>query len=121
MIQDTFISILNSYNSTDFFQAPDIPRKKLKNANKNYPVRPGEEILALIDATVMGSAKCGLIIGTHGISWANDWTTATKKRYLSWQELASKEAIFTITDYNIEFLPGCMFNMSGSSYRNTSL
>lgn len=47
--------------------APDIPEKKLNNAIPRYEVPPTELVIGLIDATVFGSAKEGLIFGSQGV------------------------------------------------------
>lgn len=48
---------------TSIFFKPDIPLKKLENAIRSYaPSAQMEDVLVLVDATVFGSAKDGLII-----------------------------------------------------------
>jgi len=59
----------------DLHVAPDIPDKKLANACQTCRVPQGERILALIDATVFGSAKNALLFGREGIYYHNDWSS----------------------------------------------
>jgi hypothetical protein len=52
------------------FITPDIPQKKLSNSIKSFGAgMTKKSILCLVDGTVFGSAKQGLLISMDGISW----------------------------------------------------
>ncbi len=55
------------------YVAPNIPSNKLKNALKDYAknVRP-EDVLALYDCTLMGSAKDGAVFTTESLTYQNN-------------------------------------------------
>jgi hypothetical protein len=116
MIQEQLLTIINNINSGSYYTYGNIPSNKLQAAIQTYPVDSLDTPLALIDTTVMGSAKSGMVIGLKGIYFRNDWTTKTVKNFISWDELSkSKIPIGDGAMYCILLLPGCEFNMSGSS------
>lgn len=80
---ERILSEVRKFRSSDFFVAGDIAPTKLRNAIEHYPVHSGETIIALVDATVFGSAKNGMALGHRGIYWKNDWTTDTAKNFLT--------------------------------------
>ncbi len=116
MIQDELLIIINMYNSEGYYKYGNIPPNKLQNAAQNYPVDPSDTPLALIDSTVMGSAKNGMVIGLKGVYFKNDWTTKTEKNFISWNELSNSHAPIGNGAMNcVQLIPGCPINMSGSS------
>ena len=68
--------------------APAIPEKKQRNARAAMKVPPDESVLALCDATLFGSAKDGLVVGTRGIYWNNSIVGGDSRGRLTWDELA---------------------------------
>ena len=121
MIQNQLLAIINTYNSQGYYKYGNIPSKKLEAAVQHYPVDPDDTPLALIDSTVFGSAKTGMVIGLKGIYWKNDWTGKTDRNYLSWDELANSNAIISRTAHDIQLMPGCECGMSGSSMKKDLL
>ena len=63
MLQEHLLMLINNINSNDYYPYGNIPSNKLQTAMQTYPVDPLDTPLALIDTTVMGSAKCGMVIG----------------------------------------------------------
>ena len=61
----------------DLHVGGEIPEKKLSNARTACAVPEGERLLALVDATVFGSAKNCLVFGTEGLYFHNDWSSRT--------------------------------------------
>ena len=122
MIKERLLAIINSYNSDGYYKFGNIPSSKLQNAMQNYPVDPSDTPLALIDATVMGSAKVGMVIGLKGIYFKNDWTTKTDKNFLSWDTLNNSHSTIDKGSMScILIVPGCEFNMSGASMKRELL
>lgn len=115
------LAIVNQCSADDFHKHDRIPPKKLETANALYPVDPADTPLALIDATIFGSAKCGMVIGLKGIYWKNDWTTPTKKNVLSWEELAPHADTLSSSFMTVKLAPGCEFNLSGSQMKSEQL
>jgi hypothetical protein len=77
-MEKTVISIVESYKaklkSGSIFFAPNVPPKKLKNALNVYAGKAVfEEILVLIDCTVFGSAKDGVLITNERIYAHDTW------------------------------------------------
>ena len=68
------------------YVAPDIPPKKLQNAQVSCQVPADEQILGLIDATVFGSAKNGLAFGTRGVYYHNSWGKLPGTHAVAYQE-----------------------------------
>ena len=59
---DALIEVLKkNQTGNKFFFAPDIPGKKMKGAKKALNIPDTEEILCIIDNTVFGSAKEGIV------------------------------------------------------------
>ncbi len=122
MIDNELIAIIDAYNSDDYYKHGNIPAKKLQAAVQNYPVDPMDTPLALIDTTVFGSAKTGMVIGLKGVYFKNDWTTKTEKNFLSWSELSNSQSIIGNGSMSCILLaPGCEINMSGSSMKRELL
>ena len=83
-MQSQMKTLISQYVSDDFFAGERIPPKKLAAAQVHYPLPRQETVLALVDATIFGSAKNGMAIGLSGVYWNNDWTTESRVRPLSW-------------------------------------
>ncbi len=72
----------------DLYTGDNIPDSKLCNARKTCEVPDDETILVLLDATVFGSAKNAMLIGTRAIYLHNDWASDTSGRWrVGWEEL----------------------------------
>jgi hypothetical protein len=56
----------------DLHLAPDIPPRKLATARRTCQVPADEVILALVDATVTGTARAALLLGRAGLYYHND-------------------------------------------------
>jgi serine/threonine protein kinase len=98
----------------DLHVAPDIPEKKLANARKACEIPEAERILALVDATVFGSAKNCLAFGTEGLYFHNDWSSRTAGAgTVPYGEFA--ERIFARESWaEVGLGQGQFFNRSGS-------
>ena len=74
-IESQILPVLQKHRSANgLFIAPDIPQDKLKTAMLNCNVPGHEEIAALIDCTVWGSAKNCLLVGLFGLYMHNGRT-----------------------------------------------
>ena len=97
-----------------FFLA-EIPEKKLFNLLGSAQVshRP-ERVYMLIDATVFGSAKNGLLVDDYGVHLNNDWAGKTSgAHHLAWREFV-KHSI-SVDGYEVILSPSVQFNTSGSN------
>lgn len=120
-MENTLIDKLPGFLSEGFYPSKAIPLGKRENAMKHYPVPAQETILGLVDATVFGSAKNGMVLGARGVYWRNDWTTKTPRNFLSWQELASGRREIGASGHKLVLPKGCVFDMSGSFMKPESL
>jgi hypothetical protein len=107
--------ICEEFSGRDYYVEELIPLKKLENAKKSYPVPDGGRVIALIDCTVMGSAKNGMAIGEHGLSWHNDWTTESKQTSLPWIEF-STVSIDHEESGKVNIGTGNKFDISGCTF-----
>lgn len=82
------IDICSTLSNHGYYVGDLIPEKKRTAAMENYPLPGDQELLALIDGTVFGSATKGLAIGKDGVAWKNGGETAAK---LAWRDLARRE------------------------------
>ncbi|WP_219118634.1 hypothetical protein [Janthinobacterium sp. UMAB-56] len=112
---------LRRFGASDFYVQGDIPAVKLRNAVENYPVPAGETVLALVDATVFGSAKNGLAFGCQGIYWKNDWASKSAKSFLSWEAVTTLVDSMYVKSGDLFFAPDCPFNLSGSQVKPQAL
>lgn len=103
----------------------EVPSSKIENAFKYYPVDRDDTPLILIDTTLFGSAKTGVLIGKNGVYWENDWTTDSAKKKLSWGELVylynENEECITAYETDLFFNDDCVLNMAGSSMKREDL
>lgn len=117
MIQKELLAVLNTYSCDGYFTYGNIPSNKLHTAIQHYPVDLNDTPLALIDATVFGSAKNGMVIGLKGLYWRNSRTGSgsSERNFVAWEELADSAAPMGRSTFSIQMAPGCEFNMSGAS------
>ncbi len=89
--------------------APLIPAKKLINARERYAVPADEVAIAVIDTTVWGSAKTGLMFGAQGVYFTGSSATHAVP-YSSFQqcELQVHNPPF------VQFSPGVFFGTAGA-------
>jgi hypothetical protein len=116
-LRTSLLNVLNEFESNDFWTLGNIPEKKLNNVRR-YPVDPTDEILAIIDTTVFGSAKCGMAFGLRGLYWNNDWTSDNEKNFLTWEEIKeSSKNISVIKNDNVFLAPQCSFGLSSCAVK----
>lgn len=82
------IDVCSSLTSNGYYVGNLIPNKKRSAALANYPPPGNSDILALIDATLFGTATQGLAVGKNGVSWKNGYNQPVQ---MSWRELAKCE------------------------------
>lgn len=68
--------------------APDVSPRKERNARESMRIPPSETVIALVDATIFGSAKDGFVVGAEGLYWHNSIVGGNDKGRLTWSELA---------------------------------
>ncbi|ALC89213.1 hypothetical protein AM500_05000 [Bacillus sp. FJAT-18017] len=112
--------ICEDYSGPSYYVAELIPAKKLEAARENYSIPDSDEVFALVDATVFGSAKLGLAICSGGLYWDNDWTIVSHKNSVSWNEFRTA-TIQIKGKWELEIGEGCVFGMSGSQMKNEEL
>ncbi len=112
---------IKEINCNDFYITPKIPANKIFNAFGHYLIPREENIVALLDATVFGSAKNGMAFCNSGIFWRNDWTTETSKQHLTWEELLNSHNEIVINGNDLILPQECAFNMSGCSLKPIDL
>lgn len=113
--------ILETFHADDLFIAPTIPTNKLANAYANYKIPNNKLIIALIDATVFGSAKNGMAITGDGLYWKNDWTTDSRKTFLTWDEISNNINDIQAKGSELLLGSGCSFGMAGAGMKPITL
>ena len=120
-MEEAVISAIDKFSSLDdFYVGNEIPLKKLSNAIKSYPIDQDDVVLALVDATVFGSAKNGVAIGIKGIYWRNDFMKESEKRFISWNEINNSEIKTTLLG-SITIGNDCKIDLSGSKLKAKQL
>lgn len=96
--------ICGKYNGYGYFCGKEIPFKKLLNAKVNLGVPEGDEVFALIDCTVFGSAKHAIVVSSSGLYAKN---IKENPQHYSWEVLRE----LFISDVNDNaFLSNIVFN-----------
>lgn len=93
--------------------------KKLETVRASYGVPPEEEVLALIDATVFGSAKNGLAVTPRGVYWRNDRLTPTVFSSLTHEQLLTTG--ISSGWMCIKFAGGGEFDTSGATLSTSDI
>jgi len=99
------------YASGDFYVAELIPQNKLENALKKYPLNGGGQAIALIDATVFGSAENGMLIGEYGLSWHHS-SGHSKISTMPWTEFS--ELAVSVEGSKIKIGNDAIFETAGT-------
>ena len=76
-------NLISNFKRQGYYLIGDVSEVKLNNAIDQYKIPSKEEIYAIIDSTVFGSAKNGLEIFSVGVYWKNDWATKSRKTKLN--------------------------------------
>lgn len=79
-----YLSNAGSARLKRFFTQPGIPDRKLRNATEACGLRPGIDVLALVDFTFFGSAKEALLICTDGLHYR--WPTEAKPKLILYSD-----------------------------------
>lgn len=79
-LKKEMLNTLKPMVSEGLYCYPEIPRRAFKKCTKRMMI-PENDILALCDTEIFGSGKKGLVIGTTGIYFKNDWTSALPGRF----------------------------------------
>ena len=112
------IEVVRGFSSEDYYDYGNIPSTKLDNAIQSYPVDRNDTPMALIDATVFGSAQNGMVVGLRGVYWNNGFSSAiSKENFLSWQELGRSSSDVAAARSKVILKQGYEFDMAGSSMK----
>ncbi|RST71815.1 DUF4339 domain-containing protein [Siminovitchia acidinfaciens] len=102
--------------SENFFVGENIPQRKLQNVFKEYPISSDEQIFALVDTTVFGSAKQGAVLTNMGIHVKNSWTGDVREGFINWHDFQYAEFSHTNRFSSKElWIDNLQIEMSGSS------
>ncbi|MCM3443106.1 GYF domain-containing protein [Metabacillus halosaccharovorans] len=118
-VEDLF-EICSQYTNDSYYVGAEIPEKKFNNVVTEFLIPSGEEILAVVDATVFGSCKNGLAICSGGMYVNNSWTGRTRRSFISWEEFKYAD-IGKLDRYEIEVTPNFTINIAGSSMKQNVL
>lgn len=115
MAPSELAKLIETAQSSDYYTLEHIPKDKLRTAINLYPVDLGDTPIALVDSTVFGSAKTGMVVGLKGVYWRNDRMNRANRSFLSWVELAEGDNAVYRKGTDIHLSHGCEFGMAGSS------
>ncbi len=118
-VEDLF-AICSQYTNDSYYVGSEIPEKKFYNVITEFLIPGGEEILAVVDATVFGSCKNGLAICREGMYVNNSWTGRTRRGFISWEDFKYAD-IGKLDRYEIEVTPSFTVNIAGSSMKQDML
>jgi hypothetical protein len=93
-------SLLETLGGDWLYAAPNVPRRKERGAREDMGIPPDESVLALADATIFGSGRDGLVVGTRGIYWRNAIVGGSDNGRMPWETLA-RVRVMRATDLTI--------------------
>jgi hypothetical protein len=96
-----------------FYYGDSIPFEKMNKARQAMQVSRDEKVYILIDNSILGNAKKGMVICDSGIYWKNMFATKTVKNHLGWEEF-SKAQIEAHGKETIQFEKGSLYLCSGA-------
>lgn len=116
-LEDDIMDVLRLYHPQDsFYVYPKIPHKKLANARYACGIPQAEGVMGLIDCTVFGSAKNGLVFGTENAHYANVWTGKSRQGKIPYHDFPNRS--FTMLGSSeISLDRGDTLVVSGSSMK----
>jgi hypothetical protein len=112
---EKFIRSRAPIKSHSFYALEDIPAKKKESARNVFKLQSGDEIYVLVDATVFGSVKQGLLIAESGIYVSNGLLAKQRgTHFIDWTIVRSTQNGKMEGEY--EFLVGgdVLFNLGAS-------
>jgi hypothetical protein len=120
-LEQAILDLLKSFAALDgLFVEPDIPAKKLSNARRSCGLPEKSRILALVDCTLLGSAKSCLLFGPEAIHYHNDWSSKSPGAgKIPYSELASRA--FAASRLEVSLGQNQYLNVSGCSVPNDKL
>lgn len=98
---------------SSLYLSPNIPEKKLRNARKFCEVPDEEDVLALVDCTVFGSASDALLFGAKHVFFRNFIAQNGRPGRLPYGTLA-KMSLQRGNEGELLFTEGQIVNVSGS-------
>ena len=105
---------ITSSNDNGFYFKDGIPPKKLVGARTYLSGVQDDGVFAIVDTTIFGSAKIGLVVSRWGVIWKND-TVETARNAYSWKELASLDTPSKPNRGEITFEKGVVFDFTNSN------
>ena len=100
----------------DLSVAPAISAKKLRNLSTSLGLHDQKVLnsaIALIDTTVFGSAKNGLLVCSAGVHIHNSWQEMGGAHHVSWSDFLAHSST-PAGQFNIQLVPWLVFERSGS-------
>jgi hypothetical protein len=88
-----------------------INAKSMKTVRSSFNLPTDETVIMVYDDTLMGSNKTGFAICQGGLYWKNDWTTETRRNFLTWQVFA--ERTIRLDEFTIQLGHSDKINTAG--------
>ena len=88
--------ILMQITDSGFLYGDRLPEKKKVKAAKSCMVDAGENILAVIDSTLMGTAATAMVITGKGVYWHNKEDKS--KNFIAWEKMSEYKETLCIKD-----------------------
>ena len=107
-------SVITSSNNNGFYFKENIPPKKLIGARTYLSGAQDDGVFAVVDTTIFGSAKIGLVVSRWGLIWKND-TVETDRNAYPWKELALLDSPSKPNRGEITFEKGVVFDFTNSN------
>ena len=105
---------------SSLYVTPNIPEKKLRNARKFCEVPDEEDVLALIDCTVFGSASDAMLFGTRHLFFRNFIAQNGRPGRFLYGHLATM-SLQRVGDGELLFGETSVANISGSGMSSSDL
>lgn len=92
------LNLLQAITDPGFYVGDRIPEKKMNNARKSCMVDEGDNVLALIDSTLFGSAATALVVCEKGVYWHNK--DSSGKCFIPWGKMPGYRQSIKVSDGN---------------------
>ena len=121
MSEEKLLSTIHSVSSNGYYTYGGIPAKQLSSAYTYYNVEQSDSVLALIDSTIMGSAKNGMAITLKGVYWKNGSSKKRGHSFIPWKVLVEENRQITKSVFSVNLGQNESFDMSGASLSKDEL
>lgn len=119
MLEEVIYQFCKRHMSDVFLVGANLSDRKRNNAREAHALDRHEPIFGLVDATVFGSAKQGVVWTPHRLSVRNGWLENDQAWDITWDDFVY--AVIQRKDRYDVHVNGCEIGLAGSSMTTSTL